>query len=385
MTQAAQAEELEFLTQEGQAQEEDEAKRKTAEEEEGAKADDGGADGANEPKAEDIKKQLFEKVGLDPETEEPKPPEKKEESQAPVQGQTEEDLKDLPKEITGDNRKFFIMERIKARKQREEEAARKAEEERREIHEGERHTEASKRSEEDKPLTEADYMTALAWAAQAQDVLDGAYRENLPEAKAHEILKAANTILAQIADPTLLTRLRGRIQTGDIPKGVDMRSVLALVDREMPFVQARAMEFERTSQTQKQAIERAKGAFSEALKATYEQYPEFRPPAKGAKGSPEHEFALKTMKELTEAEISVLYTDPAKQLPRLMRRIKAEFMLEKNEQIAAENKALKNRLERGKAPLSGGGSTSRAQGRTSGEETSEDIKHKLEEKTGLTL
>lgn len=392
MTQAA-AEELELLMRE-QHEEDDEAKKKAAADASHEEGDDLPKEDEvddNEPKAEDIKKQLFEKVGLDPETEEVKKPEPKPE--APVEGQTEEDIKDLPKELTGDNRKLFIQERIKARKQREADAQARGgngetegDNQRRPEQTA---TEVSRREAaagDDKPLTENEFLTAVAWASKAQAVLDGAYSQDLPEAKAAEILKNANIILAQISDPTMLARLRGKIMTGEIPQGVDMRAALEILDKEMPFVQARAQEIERLGEQQKQAVEKLKGNFSNALKETYEQFPEFKPPVKGAKGSPEHEFAIKTMKELSDYEIQALYADPAKQLPKLMRRIKAEFLLEKNEQLAKENAALKSRMNRSRAPLPGGSSagSTRAE-RSTGEESSEDIKRKLEERTGLTL
>jgi len=394
MTQAA-AEELELLMRE--QEEENEAAKKAAEgadqDERGKKKDPpdpdaGSADGDDgEPKAADIKNELFKKAGIDPETEEPAKLEPKKEE--PVEGQTDEDVKDLPETLKGDNRKFFIQERIKARKQREAEAkARQEEEQRKAGGQGaDPNAQApnNKQQADQQELTESDYLTAVSWAAQAQAVLDGAYRQDLPEDKAREVLKAANIVLSQAADPTLLARIRSQVMTGQIPQGVDMRSALEIIDREMPFVQARAGEVQRMTQEQQKALEGMKEGFRDALKGTYEQFPEFKPPVAGAKGSPEHEFAVKTMKELSAPEIQALYADPKTQLPKLMKRIKAEYLLEKNEQLAAENAALKARLERGKAPLSGGGSGGGTKDRVSTGETSEDIKKRLEEKTGLSL
>ena len=402
MTQAA-AEELETLLRE-QQEEEAEAARKAAEAAEDDPDKDKGNEGAadpdkdkggdegDEPKSADIKKQLFEKAGLDPETEEPVQPAAKPAEDKPIEGQTDEDVKDLPEKLTADNRKIFIEERIKARKQREADAQERDREAQRQAEAEKNKAAAGGADERGKgaegaqgQITESEYLTAISWASQAQSVLDGNYRDDLPEDKAKEVLKAANTVLAQIADPTMLARLRGKIMTGQVPDGVDMRSALEVLDKEMPFVQARAGELERMAREHSQARAQMASGFKDALKVAYEQFPEFKPPVKGAKGSAEHEFAVKTMKELSEAEIHALYADPKAQLPKIMRRIKAEFMFDKNEQLAAENAALKKRIEKGKLPMPGGGSGGGSREQSTGEATSADIKKKLEEKTGLTL
>lgn len=394
MTRAA-VEELELLLREQQEEEDAEAAKRAAEGaedpdkkkegEEAAKADDETGDN-DEPSSEDIKNELFKKAGLDPKTEEPAKPAAK--SEEPVEGQTEEDVKDLPENLTGDTRKLFIQERIKNRKAREaaEQAAAASAADAKPSGD-EAAAAAAGKGGDGKPqeITENDFLTAVSWAAQAQAVLDGNYRQDLTEDRAKEVLKAANTVLAQIADPTLLARLRGKIMTGQIPDGVDMRSALEVLDKEMPYVQARAGELQRVAQEQSQAMQQMTESFKNALKVAYEQFPEFKPPIKGAKGSAEHEFAVKAFKELSGAEITALYADPKTQLPKVMRRIKAEFLLDKNEQLAAENAALKKRIDKGKAPLPGGGSASSSREAPTGEKTSEDIKKELMKKTGLTL
>jgi hypothetical protein len=291
---------------------------------------------------------------------------------APLEGVKEEDEKDMPASLQGDVRVAFIKERIKLRKAREAWQADKAEYEAK-LSAAQKPSQ-EKAAEPAKEVTDEQLIEALSWGASARAVLDGEYNPKLSADKAKEVVKLATIALRAIDSPQRLEKIRAAV-LAKADDSSDTTIMLELLEKEVPFVNARWSSGRAEAQAAEQAQKEIAGKMQAALNSEFERHPEFKGPVTGQEPSREHVFALDYFKNMEAEEVAKLYQDPAKRLPVVMKRIRAEYLLETNEKTKAELAELKKMIEAGKSPLSAGPGAGGIGGKTG--TTAEDIKNKI--------
>lgn len=296
-----------------------------------------------------------------------------------LQNATDADREGIDKKLPKEAISAIVMERVKARQERERMLAER---------ERARNEEAPGKSEkgggtgEPRDLVK-DTAGVFSMIAKAQKFIDGGGFEPTDgikdEAHAKEILSSGRKVLSFLNDDALLTKVVDMARKGEL--GADGEVIEKLALKELPLVQSRKRASDVERERERAAATEHQQKISSLLAKEYEKWPEIKPVENGKAPTKEALYVKQWLAEnVGTAEkpgpLAGIVSQNPDRLPWLFEKIRKEYDADQATVLRAERDKLRKEQERREQPLSGGA----PRGDGGGMKESDKIKEQLREK-----